>query len=156
MTAIWGGEGGVGPAPARGSRPRLLLGGQSDAAFRRAATYADGWTMGGGGPDMLAGGLAKLNAAWSAAGREGKPRTAALFYFALGDDAEQMANDSLGHYYSFLGDIAQQIVAGAAKDVATVKQYVAAFDAAGADEVICFPASADPEQVDRLADAVFG
>jgi alkanesulfonate monooxygenase SsuD/methylene tetrahydromethanopterin reductase-like flavin-dependent oxidoreductase (luciferase family) len=156
MTSIWKGEGGVGPAPARGARPGLLIGGQSDAAFRRAATYADGWTMGGGGPDVFAGALEKLNGAWSAAGREGRPRTAALFYFALGDHAEQMASDSLGHYYSFLGDIAQQIVASAAKDVATLKQYLAAFEAAGADEVICFPASADPEQVDRLADAVFG
>ena len=156
MTSIWAGEGGVGPAPARGARPGLLIGGQSDAAFRRAARYADGWTMGGGGPDVFAGALEKLNAAWSAAGREGRPRTAALFYFALGDDAEQMANDSLGHYYSFLGDIAQQIVASAAKDVATLKQYLAAFEAAGADEVICFPSSADPEQVDRLAQAVFG
>lgn len=153
MTAIWKGEGGVGPAPARGGRPGLLIGGQNDAAFRRAARYADGWTMGGGGPDMLAGGLEKLNTAWSAAGREGKPRTVALFYFALGEDADRIANESLGHYYSFLGDIAQQIAAGAAKDVATVRQYVAAFEAAGADEVICFPASADPEQVDRLADA---
>ena len=67
-----------------------------------------------------------------------------------------MANDSLGHYYSFLGDIAKQIVASAAKDVATLNQYLAAFEAAGADEVICFPSSADPEQVDRLAQAVFG
>ena len=156
MTSIWEGEGGVGPAPARGARPGLLIGGQSDAAFRRAARYADGWTMGGGGPDVFAGALEKLNAAWSDAGREGRPRTAALFYFALGDDAEQMANDSLGHYYSFLGDIAQQIVASAAKDVATLKQYLAAFEAAGADEVICFPSSADPEQVDRLAQAAFG
>jgi alkanesulfonate monooxygenase SsuD/methylene tetrahydromethanopterin reductase-like flavin-dependent oxidoreductase (luciferase family) len=156
MTAIWAGEGRVGPAPARGGRPGLLIGGQSDAAFRRAAMYADGWTMGGGGPDMFAGAVEKLNAAWSAAGREGRPRTAALFYFALGDDAEQTASDSLGHYYAFLGDMAQQIVASAAKDVATVKQYVAAFEAAGLDEVICFPTSANPEQVDRLAGAVFG
>jgi alkanesulfonate monooxygenase SsuD/methylene tetrahydromethanopterin reductase-like flavin-dependent oxidoreductase (luciferase family) len=156
MTAIWRGEGGVGPAPARGARPGLLIGGQSDAAFRRAARYADGWTMGGGGPDVLAAALEKLNAAWSAAGREGKPRTSALFYFALGDDAEQMANESLGNYYSFLGDVAQQIVARAAKDVGTLKKYIAAFEDAGTDEVICFPTSADPEQVDRLADAVFG
>jgi alkanesulfonate monooxygenase SsuD/methylene tetrahydromethanopterin reductase-like flavin-dependent oxidoreductase (luciferase family) len=156
MTAIWRGESGVGPAPARGTRPGLLIGGHSDAAFRRAARYADGWTMGGGGPDQLAGALERLNAAWSTAGREGRPRTAALFYFALGDEAERMANDSLGDYYSFLGDVAQQIVARAAKDVATVKQYVAAFEASGTDEVICFPASADPEQVDRLAEAVFG
>jgi alkanesulfonate monooxygenase SsuD/methylene tetrahydromethanopterin reductase-like flavin-dependent oxidoreductase (luciferase family) len=118
MTAIWAGEGGVGPAPVRGARPGLLIGGQSDVAFRRAAKYADGWTMGGGGPDAMAAGLEKLNAAWSAAGREGKPRTAVLCYFALGDDAERMANDSLGEYYSFLGDIAQQIVAGAAKNAA--------------------------------------
>ena len=157
MTAIWEGEGGVGPAPDRGTRPGLLIGGHSDAAFRRAARYGDGWTMGGGAPDALASGLEKLNAAWSAAGREGKPRTAALFYFAIGDDAEQMARNSLGHYYSFLGrDIAQQIVARAAKDIDTVKRYVAGFEAAGADEVICFPASTDLEQVDRLADAVFG
>ncbi|HUA47449.1 MAG TPA: LLM class flavin-dependent oxidoreductase [Solirubrobacteraceae bacterium] len=156
MTAIWNGDRGIGPTPARGARPGLLIGGHSDAAFRRAASYADGWTMGGGGPDALAGSMEKLNAAWSAAGRDGKPRTAALFYFALGDDAEQTAHDSLSEYYSFLGDIGKQIAAGAATDAATVKQYLAAFEAAGADEVICFPASANPEQVDRLADAAFG
>ncbi|HTX10051.1 MAG TPA: LLM class flavin-dependent oxidoreductase [Solirubrobacteraceae bacterium] len=157
MTAIWAGETDIGPVPPQGGRPGLLIGGQSDAAFRRAATYGDGWTMGGGGPDALAGGLEKLNAAWSEAGREGKPRTAALFYFALGNEADQMANESLGHYYSFLGpDIAQQIVASAAKDVDTVKQRIAGFDAAGADELICFPASTDLEQIDRLAEAVFG
>jgi alkanesulfonate monooxygenase SsuD/methylene tetrahydromethanopterin reductase-like flavin-dependent oxidoreductase (luciferase family) len=157
MTAIWAGETDIGPAPAQGTRPGLLIGGQSDAAFRRAARYGDGWTMGGGGPDAFAGGLEKLNAAWSEAGREGKPRTAALFYFALGDDAEQMAKNSLGDYYSFLGpDIAQQIVASAAKDVETIKQRVAGFEAVGADQVICFPASTDIEQVDRLAETLFG
>ena len=46
-----------------------------------------------------------------------------------------------------------QIVAGAAKDSGTVRQYIAAFEAAGADEVICFPASTDAGQVDLLADA---
>jgi hypothetical protein len=30
--------------------------------------------------------------------------------------------------------------------------YLAAFEAAGADEVICFPASADPTQVELLAE----
>ena len=77
----------------------------------------------------------------------------ALFYFALGPDAEQMASDSLGDYYAFLGDYAQQIVAGAAKSADTVKQYLAAFEAVGADEVICFPASTAVDQVDRLAEA---
>lgn len=156
LMAVWRGERGIGPAPARAGRPGLLIGGTADVAYRRAARYADGWTMGGGTPDMFEQALGKLNAAWAAADREGKPRTMVLFYFALGDDAEKMARDSLGHYYAFLGDYAQRIVASAAKDADTVKQYVAAFEAAGADEVVCFPASADLSQVGRLAEAALG
>jgi alkanesulfonate monooxygenase SsuD/methylene tetrahydromethanopterin reductase-like flavin-dependent oxidoreductase (luciferase family) len=153
MRAVWKGDTGVGPPPARGERPGLLIGGTTDVAFRRAAQYADGWTLGGGTPDMLAEMVGKVNVAWSEAGREGKPRTMVLFYFALGRDAEQVASRGLGDYYAFLGDYAQRIVASAAKDEATVKQYIAAFEAAGADEVICFPASTEVDQVDRLAEA---
>ena len=36
----------------------------------------------------------------------------------------------------------------------TVKGYLAGFEAAGVDEVICFPTSTDPDQVDLLAAAV--
>jgi hypothetical protein len=95
----------------------------------------------------------KLTGAWGAAGRGDRPRTMALFYFALGDDAERMANDNLGAYYAFLGDYARQIIASAAKDADTVKRYLAGFEAAGADDVICFPASSDVGQVDCLAEA---
>ena len=153
MTAVWRGEGGIGPAPRRDGRPGLLIGGRTDAAYQRAATYADGWTIGGGSPDMVAQALDKLTEAWNAAGRVGRARTMALFYFALGQDAEEMASDSLGHYYAFLGDYAQQVVASAAKDTDTVKQYLAGFEAAGTDDVICFPTSADVSQVDLLAEA---
>ena len=156
MTAVWRGERGVGPPPAHDGRPGLLIGGSADVTYQRVAQYADGWTMGGGTPDTFGQAVEKLRAAWTSAGREGTPRTMALFYFALGDDAEEMASDSLGDYYAFLGDIAKQIVAGAAKDSATVRQYIAAFEAAGADEVICFPASADLSQVDLLAEAALG
>jgi alkanesulfonate monooxygenase SsuD/methylene tetrahydromethanopterin reductase-like flavin-dependent oxidoreductase (luciferase family) len=153
MTAVWRGERGVGPAPRRDGRPGLLIGGGADVVYQRAARYADGWTMGGGTPEMFKEAREKLAVAWAAAGRDGRPRTMALFYFALGDDAERMASENLGDYYAFLGDYAQQIVASAAKDADTVKQYIAGFDAAGADDVICFPASSDVVQVDRLAEA---
>jgi alkanesulfonate monooxygenase SsuD/methylene tetrahydromethanopterin reductase-like flavin-dependent oxidoreductase (luciferase family) len=150
---LWRGEGGVGPSPARGDRPGLLIGGTSEPTWRRAARYADGWTMGGGTPEMLAGARDRLRAAWEAEGRDGEPRTMALFYFSLGERAEEAARDSLGGYYAFLGEYAEQIIAGAAKDEGTVRQYLAGFERAGADEVICFPASADPDQVDLLARA---
>jgi alkanesulfonate monooxygenase SsuD/methylene tetrahydromethanopterin reductase-like flavin-dependent oxidoreductase (luciferase family) len=153
LTAVWRGERGVGPAPARNGRPTLLIGGSTRVAFKRAARHGDGWTLGGGAPDRFAQALEQLNVAWSEAGREGKPRTMALFYFSLGDDGQRAAMENLGHYYAFLGDFADQIVAGAAKDADTVKQYLSAFEAAGCDEVICFPASADVGQVELLAEA---
>ena len=95
-----------------------------------------------------------MRAAWKDAGRDGEPRTMALFYFSLGDDPEGQARASLGDYYSFLGDYADMVVKGTLKDADAVRSTLAAYEEAGADEVICFPASADPAQVDLLAAAV--
>ncbi|HTQ69008.1 MAG TPA: LLM class flavin-dependent oxidoreductase [Solirubrobacteraceae bacterium] len=154
LTALWGGQGDVGPAPVRGGgRPGLLIGGGADVVYARAARYADGWTMGGGTPEMFAEAREKAVAAWAAAGREGSPRTMALFYFSLAGDAERVAGESLGDYYAFLGDYAAQVAAGAAKDADTVRQYLSAYEAAGADDVICFPTSTDTAEVGRLAEA---
>jgi alkanesulfonate monooxygenase SsuD/methylene tetrahydromethanopterin reductase-like flavin-dependent oxidoreductase (luciferase family) len=149
LASLWGTDR-VAPA----SRPGLLIGGRSDAALRRAARHGDGWTFGGGTPEAFAENRAKIREAWAAEGRDDEPRTMALFYFALGDRAEEHAREDLLDYYNFLGDYAEQLVAAAAKDEAMVKQYLSAFEAAGADEVICFPTSTDPEQVDLLARAV--
>jgi alkanesulfonate monooxygenase SsuD/methylene tetrahydromethanopterin reductase-like flavin-dependent oxidoreductase (luciferase family) len=154
MNEIWSTEGGVGPQPANGTRPQVLIGGSADVAFTRAAEQGDGWTQGGGTPDMLAESLGKLKDAWSAAGRDGEPRTMALFYFALGDDAQSVVQQNVGDYYAFLGDYARQIVDSAATDADTLRGYLSGFEAAGADEVICFPASPNPDQVELLAEAI--
>jgi alkanesulfonate monooxygenase SsuD/methylene tetrahydromethanopterin reductase-like flavin-dependent oxidoreductase (luciferase family) len=149
LASLWGTDR-VAPA----SRPGLLIGGRSDAALRRAARHGDGWTFGGGTPEAFAENRAKVQEAWAAEGRDDEPRTMALFYFALGDRAEEHAREDLLDYYGFLGEYAEQLVAAAAKDEAAVEQYLSAFEAAGADEVICFPTSTDPEQVSLLARAV--
>jgi alkanesulfonate monooxygenase SsuD/methylene tetrahydromethanopterin reductase-like flavin-dependent oxidoreductase (luciferase family) len=155
---IWAGEafgtaGAIGP-PARNGGPALMIGGSVDAAFRRAATYAEGWIMGGGTPEDFTQGAAKVDAAWRAAGRDGTPRTAALAYFALGDRAKEAAARYLKDYYAWLGDLAEMIAGSAATDPATVNGYADAFEQAGCDELILFPSSADPAQVDLLADAL--
>ena len=155
LPRLWAGEGGLGPAPASpGGRPGLLIGGANEKAYARAARHGDGWTAGGAGPEAFGQAREAVRAAWKDAGRDGEPRTMALFYFSLGDDPEGAARASLGDYYSFLGDYADMIVQGAVKDADGLRSIVAAYEEAGADEVICFPASADPAQVDLLADAV--
>lgn len=148
---VWSG-GQVGPS-IKGA-PGLVVGGHADASFTRAARFSDGWIAAGTGPEQFAEGAAKTRAAWSDAGREGEPRTMALAYFALGERGEEDASTYLTDYYAWLGeDIANFIVAGAAKDAEAVRQQVAAYEAAGCDELILFPSSADAVQVDLLAEA---
>lgn len=151
LRAFWRGEGGVGPLPAQEGGPPVLVGGATGVAFRRAARAGDGWTFGGGTPEMFAGAAEKMRAAWRAEGRDGEPRTMALFYYALGDNAEELAREDLLDYYAHLGEYADMIVQGAAKDEDTVRQYLQGFEQVGCDEVICFPTGTDPEQVDLLA-----
>jgi alkanesulfonate monooxygenase SsuD/methylene tetrahydromethanopterin reductase-like flavin-dependent oxidoreductase (luciferase family) len=155
---VWSGEnfgtaGPIGPKPPNG-RPAMLIGGGADVVYTRAARYADGWIMGGGTPDMFREGLAKTNAAWQAAGREGKPRTAALAYYGLGENGRASADAYLKDYYAFLGEYADMIAGSAATDPQTAKGYVQAFADAGCDELIFFPSDPDPAQVDLLADAI--
>jgi alkanesulfonate monooxygenase SsuD/methylene tetrahydromethanopterin reductase-like flavin-dependent oxidoreductase (luciferase family) len=149
---VWSG-GQVGPS-IEGS-PGLVVGGHADASFARAARFGSGgWIAAGTGPDQFAEGAVKARAAWSDAGREGEPRTLALAYFSLGERAEEEASAYLTDYYAWLGeDIANFIVAGAAKDAESVRQQIAAYEAAGCDELIFFPSSGDAAQVDLLADA---
>jgi alkanesulfonate monooxygenase SsuD/methylene tetrahydromethanopterin reductase-like flavin-dependent oxidoreductase (luciferase family) len=155
---VWSGHeygiaGGIGPEVAD-DPPKLLLGGQVDASFKRAARYGVGWILGGGTPDDLAEGKQKVEQAWREAGREGEPHVAALAYFALGDRGEEDARSYLGHYYAALGEeTANAIIASAATDEETVRGYIAAFSEAGCNELILFPCSSDPEQVDLLAAA---
>ena len=156
MTSIWAGEQGIGPAPFRGRRPQLLIGGSQPKSFERVARYADGWTTGGGGPEAFARTLPAVRAAWASAGREGAPRALALCYFGLGDTAGEQAAHTLGAYYAFAGPYAQRIIDAAVTDRAAVRSVIDAFAGAGADELILFPTSADPTQVDLLAEVAFG
>ncbi len=143
---------GVGPDVSE-DPPQLIIGGSIDATFRRAAEFGDGWIAGGAPPDVFAEGREKLLAAWREAGREGEPKTIGLAYFALGGGGEQDAREYLGDYYAWLGEYAEGIVQSAAKDADTVRQYNQAFTDAGCDELIWFPSSSDPDQVDLLAEA---
>jgi alkanesulfonate monooxygenase SsuD/methylene tetrahydromethanopterin reductase-like flavin-dependent oxidoreductase (luciferase family) len=159
LKLLWAGEergsaGGVGPDVSEGP-PQLIIGGQVDTAFRRAAKYGDGWMMGGGAPDVFPAAVEKLEAAWREQGREGNPRKLSLTYFALGDDPESDTVASVGDYYAFAGEYRDYVVAGTAKGPDEIRERVRGFEEAGCDELIMFPAATDPAHVDELASIVF-
>jgi alkanesulfonate monooxygenase SsuD/methylene tetrahydromethanopterin reductase-like flavin-dependent oxidoreductase (luciferase family) len=156
---LWAGDerglaGGVGP-DVSAAPPPLVIGGQADVAFKRAAELGEGYIMGGGPPEYFPSVVEKLEAAWREAGREGKPRKLSLTYFALGDDAEADTAASIGHYYEFAGEYREMVISGTAKGPDEIRERVRGFEEAGCDELIMFPASADPAHVDELAAIVF-
>jgi alkanesulfonate monooxygenase SsuD/methylene tetrahydromethanopterin reductase-like flavin-dependent oxidoreductase (luciferase family) len=158
LRRIWDGEprgtaGAIGPTPLKG-QPPIIIGGQVDKAFERAARHGEGWIAGGAPPEYFRPAAEQAKAAWSAHGRSGQPRLMALGYFALGPDAGRHASNYLRDYYAFLGPMAADIGEAALTDGSAVRGAVTAFAEAGADELILFPADPDPAQVDLLADAL--
>lgn len=151
MKEIWAGDE-IGPTA--GGAPRLIVGGHADPAYARAARFGDGWIAAGSGPDQAREGAEKARAAWREAGREGEPHIMALAYFSLGERAAEDVRENLMDYYAWLGeDIARMIGDSAAQDDETVAKYIAAYEELGCDELVFCPSSADPRQVDLLADA---
>jgi len=148
---VWDGDR-IGPSAA--AAPRLVVGGHADASYVRAARFGDGWIAAASGPDQAREGIARAKAAWSDAGREGKPHLMALAYFSLGEQAEEDVRENLMDYYAWLGEeIAAMIGGAAAQDAAAVEQNLSAYEEAGCDELIFCPSSSDPQQVELLADA---
>jgi alkanesulfonate monooxygenase SsuD/methylene tetrahydromethanopterin reductase-like flavin-dependent oxidoreductase (luciferase family) len=159
MKRVWAGEefgyaGGIGPEPARRGGPEIILGGSTEATFRRVARLADGWIMGGGTPDMFAQAAAGVDQAWQDADRAGRPRKLTLAYFGLGPEARSQAEGYLLHYYGWLGEIANMIAGSAAVSPEMVKSYIAAFEAGGCDEIIFVPTASRLDQVSLLAEAI--
>lgn len=144
----------VGPAATTDGGPTLLVGGSGDAAFHRMANHADGYVHGGGPARAFERAANGALAAWSEAGRPGRPLLWGQSYFALGDDAAEAGREYMRSYYAFTGAFVEKIVAGTLTSAQDVVQLVQGYEAAGCDELVLFPAVSDPDQLDRLADAL--
>jgi alkanesulfonate monooxygenase SsuD/methylene tetrahydromethanopterin reductase-like flavin-dependent oxidoreductase (luciferase family) len=142
----------VAPSTVRGRIP-LLIAGEARLAAPRAARWQAGFTIGGAPPEMAAGAIQEFRDAFAQAGG-GEPRVVCLAYFSLGEEHTEESLRNLRTYYGFLGDFAEMIATGAARDPEAVKERAAAFEALGVDELIFDPTVANVDQVDLLADAI--
>ena len=133
-----------------GAEPTLLVGGTSGASFQRAARHADGYVHGGGPPRAFASAADKARAAWTEAGRPGQPALWGQAYFTLTD---AKAGDAyMRDYYAFTGGFVEKIAGGLLTTPEAIREHIRGYADAGCDELVMLPATADPSELDRLAD----
>ncbi len=155
LRTLWE-EGSISPRAARLRGPELLVGGLSDQGFARVARYADGYVHGGGPPRAFSRAADKARAAWSDAGRPGKPQLWAQGYFALGDDAAEAGYRYLKDYYAFTGPFAERIAAGLLTNPQAIAQFIRGYEEVGCDELVLFPTVADIAQLEQLTTILDG
>ncbi len=144
----------IGPRANQTGGPPLLIGGSTDLTFARVARFAEGYVHGGGPPRAFVSAAASALTAWQEAGRPGRPQLWGMGYFALGSQSAQTGADYLRHYYAFTGPFAERIAQGLLTTPQAVAQFVREYQEAGCDELILFPTSAEPDQLQRLADVL--
>jgi alkanesulfonate monooxygenase SsuD/methylene tetrahydromethanopterin reductase-like flavin-dependent oxidoreductase (luciferase family) len=148
----------VGPRPVQPGGPPILVGALAPRAIARASGWADGLAGFSLGPDPneIERAFRAAREAWREAGRERAPRLVTSFWYALGPGAREQLDAYVDRYLRIFGPAA---VAGAqraavAASPRAVHDALRDIEAAGGDEVILVPTSADLDQLDRLQDVL--
>ena len=161
MRGIWSGQplaedvGPIGPPPARPGGPEVLIGGTAPAALHRAGRMGDGYIAGTArDPAGLRELFDAVEEAWKAEGRSGRPRLAAVRYYALGPDALERGAVSQRDYYTNIGSNPEDAVRNMITSPEAIKGLVQGCSDIGMDELVFLPSIPELDQVDRLAEVV--
>ncbi len=154
---IWAGENdGAGPKPVRGGIP-LWVGGHSEAALRRAAKHGRAWIAPGGSVAGFPGLVSRAREVFASEGRAADPpRLVSLAFVAPGEERLAKGARYIRSYYSHVGPKAEFLAKSLISSEDQLREIVAGYAGAGCDELILFPCTGDPEQVDELAKVAFG
>ncbi len=154
--AVWRGEGQPGAEDPVGPKPiglKLVLGGYSELAFRRAGRLADAFVAAPMAPDEIGRAYGVVKEAAAEAGRP-TPSLHACRYAALGDDVGDEADANVASYYAFLGpDMVTMIQEGVLRTPEQVQEAKAALEEVGVKEFVLWPMSASIDQVEHIAAA---
>ena len=160
VRSIWRGDvvseglGTMGPSPVQPGGPEVLIGAGTPQAVRRVGKYADGFIAAASNPHGVDELYQVAVDSWEAEGREGRPRLAGVASYALGPGAADKVGGYIRHYYSFLGDTAEQMAENAISTPEAIKDTIRDMEGIGMDEVVFLPSVADIDQLERLQDII--
>lgn len=163
MRRVWAGENvvegalrPVEPLPVQPGGPELLAGALAPQSICRSAKWADGICGFSFGPsaDEVSFAYETARRAWREAERKTPPRLVMSFWYALGDRAREQLDIYLERYLGFLGnDVAKALAPTVKTTSATALREAARMLAdLGTDELLLVPTTADPDEVNRVAD----
>jgi len=148
----------VEPKPVQPGGPELLAGAMGPRAIRLAASWASGlcgfsWAA---TPEEIAPTFELARAAWREAG-SGHPKLVTGFWVALGDGARDQMAEHLGRYMNWLDPAAREAAqkgAGFTGDAGQLRDLLRRVEDLGAEELHLVPTSGDPDEVNRIAEAI--
>lgn len=160
MRRIWSGEsaieggGAMGPTPVQPGGPPVLIGGSAPPALRRAGRMGDGYIAGTRDAPQIVEAFSIVEEAWKTEGKPGRPRLAAIRYFALGPDAADRGGKNIAHYYTHPGLSPDRAVAALVTSPERIRAHTKACEDAGVDELVWLPSIPDVDQVARLREVL--
>lgn len=150
----------VEPLPVQDGGPKILAGAIGPKSIAAAARYADGLT----GFSMLVSlddirqSFENFRSAWADAGREGKPRLIASFWYGIEKTGKENMVRHLDRYMNFMPTaISKQLIphAGFNGSIHELKAFLGEIKKLGADDVILVPTSTDTGEIRQLAKILF-
>jgi alkanesulfonate monooxygenase SsuD/methylene tetrahydromethanopterin reductase-like flavin-dependent oxidoreductase (luciferase family) len=160
MRRIWSGQGAiegdgaVGPSPVQPGGPPIFIGAIAPPALRRAGRLGDGFISGPRDASAMAEAYQGVEEAWKAAGRPGKPRFAAIRYYALGPDGQERGAAYLSHYYARPLMNPERQIRLLVTSADAIRSVNRAFESIGGEELVWLPSIPQLDQVDRLKDVL--
>ena len=150
----------VEPLPVQEGGPAILAGAIGPKSIAAAARYADGLS----GFSMLVSlddirqSFEAFRAAWRDAGRTGKPRLIASFWYGLEKTGKEQMMLHLERYMNFMPPaIAQQLIphAGFSGSAQDLQDFLGEIKTLGADDVILVPTSNNLDEIVQLGQQLF-
>lgn len=150
----------VEPLPVQKGGPQILVGAIGPKSLAAAARYADGlsgFSMTASLDDIKQS-FDQFNQAWQAAGRSGKPRLIASFWYGIEQKGKEGLEAHLTRYMNFMPkDISGYLIpiSGFRGSISELKNFIEEIRKLGADDVILAPTTTNIGEMKSIAKELF-
>jgi alkanesulfonate monooxygenase SsuD/methylene tetrahydromethanopterin reductase-like flavin-dependent oxidoreductase (luciferase family) len=148
----------VGPEPVQAGGPKLYTGAMGAKGMARSAQWADGvfaWS-GNGEQSELHNTFELAARCWADAGRDSQPYRMGGCWYTLTDNGQQKLHDYVYNYLLIAGEDIANWMAGTVRrsNADAVKEALDNAEAAGCEEAMLSPITAELAEIDKLVDII--